>query len=36
MFHKLHVLGMNGDLWDKVHGLGSYEYHLTGKSRYSI
>ena len=31
MFHKLHVLGMNDDLWDKVHGLGSetwkgYEY----------
>ena len=22
-FHKLHVLGMNDDLWDKVHGLGS-------------
>ena len=23
MFHKLHVLGMNGDLWHKVRGLGS-------------
>ena len=23
MFHKLHVLGMNDDLWDKVRGLGS-------------
>ena len=22
-FHKLHVLGMNDDLWDKVRGLGS-------------
>ena len=22
-FHKLHVLGMNDDLWDKVIGLGS-------------
>ena len=22
-FHKLHVLGMNDDLWDRVHGLGS-------------
>ena len=21
--HKLHILGMNGDLWDKVLGLGS-------------
>ena len=21
MFHKLHVLGMNGDLWDRVRGL---------------
>ena len=23
MFHKLHVLGMNDDLWDEVGGLGS-------------
>ena len=23
MFHKLHVLGMNGDLLDRVRGLGS-------------
>ena len=23
MFHKLHVLGMNEDLWDRVCGLGS-------------
>ena len=23
MFHKLHVLGMNDALWDRVHGLGS-------------
>ena len=23
MFHKLHVLGMNDDLWDRVRGLGS-------------
>ena len=23
MFHKLHVKGMNDDLWDKVRGLGS-------------
>ena len=22
-FHKLHVLGMNDDLWDRVRGLGS-------------
>ena len=22
-FHKLHILGMNGDLWDRVRGLGS-------------
>ena len=22
-FHKLHVIGMNEDLWDGVHGLGS-------------
>ena len=22
-FHKLHVLGMNDDLWDKVRGIGS-------------
>ena len=22
-FHKLHVLGMIDDLWDKVRGLGS-------------
>ena len=22
-FHKLHVLGMNDDLWDGVRGLGS-------------
>ena len=21
-FHKLHVLGMNDDLWDRVRGLG--------------
>ena len=21
-FHKLHVLRMNDDLWDRVHGLG--------------
>ena len=21
--HELHVLGMNDDLWDKVHGVGS-------------
>ena len=21
MFHKLHVLGMNDDLWDRVRGL---------------
>ena len=23
MFHKLHVLGMNDDLWDSFDGLGS-------------
>ena len=23
MFHKLHVLAMNDDLWDRVCGLGS-------------
>ena len=23
MFHKLHVLGMNDDLWDRVRGLGN-------------
>ena len=23
MFHKLHVLGMNDDLWDKICILGS-------------
>ena len=23
MFHKLHVQGMNDDLWDKVRRLGS-------------
>ena len=23
MLHKLHVLGMNDDLWDRVRGLGS-------------
>ena len=23
MFHKLHVLGMNDDLWGKVRGLGN-------------
>ena len=23
MFHKLHVLGMKDDLWDKVRGLGT-------------
>ena len=22
-FHKLHVLGVNNDMWDKVRGLGS-------------
>ena len=22
-FHKLHVLGINDDLWDKIRGLGS-------------
>ena len=22
-FHKLHVLGMNGDLWDRVREVGS-------------
>ena len=22
-FHKLHVIGMNDDLWDKVRGVGS-------------
>ena len=22
-FHKLYVLGMNDDLWDRLHGLGS-------------
>ena len=22
-FHKLHVLGINDDLWDRVRGLGS-------------
>ena len=22
-FHKLHVLGKNGNLWDRVHGLSS-------------
>ena len=22
MCHKLHVLGVNGDLWDRVYGLG--------------
>ena len=22
-FHKLHVLGMDDDLWDRVRGLGS-------------
>ena len=22
-FHKLHVLGMSNDLWDRVRGLGS-------------
>ena len=22
-FHKLHVLGMNDDFWDRVRGLGS-------------
>ena len=22
MFHKLHVLGMNDDLWDEVRGVG--------------
>ena len=22
-FHKLHVLGVNDDLWDRVRGLGS-------------
>ena len=23
MFHKLHVLGMNDDLWDRVREVGS-------------
>ena len=23
MFQKLHVLGMNDELWDRVYGLGS-------------
>ena len=23
MFHKLHVLGMNNDLWDTVPGVGN-------------
>ena len=23
MFHKLHVLRVNDDLWDRVRGLGS-------------
>ena len=23
MFHRLHVLGINDDWWDKVHGVGS-------------
>ena len=23
MFHKLRVVGMNDDLWDRVRGLGS-------------
>ena len=26
MFHKLHVLGINDDLWDRVSGLGSELY----------
>ena len=27
-FHKLHVLGMNDDLWDRVRGLGSETWKL--------
>ena len=27
-FHKLHVLGMNDDLWDKVRGLASELYQF--------
>ena len=23
MFHKLHVLGINDDFWDRVRGVGS-------------
>ena len=22
-FHKLHVIGLNGDLWDRVRGVGN-------------
>ena len=29
-FHKLHVLGMNYELWDKIHGLGSETWKGCG------
>ena len=31
--HKLHVLGMNSDLWDRVRGLGSGTW--KGRCQYS-
>ena len=29
-FHKLHVPGMNDDLWDRVRGLGSETWKRRG------
>ena len=35
-FHKLHVLRMNGDLWDRVCGLGSETLKvLEGNDEFS-
>ena len=30
-FHKLHVLGMNDDLWDRVRGLDSETWKGCGQ-----
>ena len=29
MFHMLHVLGMNDDLWDRICGLGRETWNIS-------
>ena len=42
MFHELHVLGMNDNLWDRFSGLGSENWllvvltHLRGTGTISL